>query len=517
MREKGIVSAAIREEERQFEAAMRPKRLADFTGQPKLKENLAIAIEAARLRGEPLDHVLLYGPPGLGKTTLATIIANEMEAAFQQTSGPILQKKLDLTGILTTISEKQVFFIDEIHRLLPDLEEILYSALEDFHVDLVIGQGPGARTHKMPLKRFTTVGATTRLGLLAAPLRARFGLVLRLNPYEIADLYSIVLRSAHLLDVSIDDNAAEEVARRSRGTPRIANRLLRRVRDYAQVRAAGHIGLGEATTALDMLEVDRFGLDEVDQKIMLTVLEKYSGGPVGLNTIAASIDEEAATIEEVYEPYLMQLGFLDRTPRGRCATDRAFEYFKIRNARPRAGSTGCSDPVKRVYLSLGSNVGDREAQLRLAIGRLQGKQITVLRLSSVYETEPVGFTKQADFLNLIVEADTSLMPMQLLQRTNRIEQELGRQRNIKQGPRTIDIDVLLFGSAVIDTPRLQIPHPRMTARRFVLQPLAELAPGLRHPVTHQTMRELLQAVPNLLVIRTPIQIDVPRSSAEHGT
>src|SRR5688572_1819755 len=329
MREKGIVSAAAREDERQWEASLRPKRLADFTGQTKLKENLSIAIEAARMRGEPLDHVLLYGPPGLGKTTLATIIANELQTSFQQTAGPILQKKLDLTGILTTVSDKQVFFIDEIHRLSADLEEILYSALEDYSVDIVIGQGPGARTHKMPLKRFTAVGATTRQGLLAAPLRARFGLVLRLNPYEVAELHRIVLRSALLLTVTIDDDAAQEIARRSRGTPRIANRLLRRVRDYAQVRAEGHVSLAEAMAALNMLEVDRFGLDEIDQKIMLTVLEKYSGGPVGLNTIAASIDEEASTIEEVYEPYLMQLGFLDRTPRGRIATDRAFEYFNL--------------------------------------------------------------------------------------------------------------------------------------------------------------------------------------------
>jgi Holliday junction DNA helicase RuvB len=329
MREKGIVSAAAREDERQFEAALRPQRLADFTGQPKLKENLAIAIEAARLRGEALDHVLLYGPPGLGKTTLATIIANELGTSFQQTSGPILQKKLDLTGILTTVTERQVFFIDEIHRLMPDIEEILYSALEDFHVDIVIGQGPGARTHKMPLKRFTAVGATTRQGLLAAPLRARFGLTLRLNPYDVAELKHIVMRSARVLNVTIDEDAGEEIARRSRGTPRIANRLLRRVRDYAQVRSEGHISLKEALTALDMLEVDRFGLDEIDQKIMMTVLDKYSGGPVGLNTISASIDEEASTIEEVYEPYLMQLGFLDRTPRGRVATDRAYEYFGI--------------------------------------------------------------------------------------------------------------------------------------------------------------------------------------------
>jgi Holliday junction DNA helicase RuvB len=337
MREKGIVSAAARDEERQFEASLRPKRLADFTGQTKLKENLSIAIEAARFRGEPLDHVLLYGPPGLGKTTLATIIANELETGFQQTAGPILLKKLDLTGILTTVTDKQVFFIDEIHRLSADLEEILYSALEDYSVDIVIGQGPGARTHKMPLKRFTAVGATTRQGLLAAPLRGRFGLVLRLNPYEVAELHRIVLRSAMLLNVTIDNDAAEEIARRSRGTPRIANRLLRRVRDYAQVRAQGHISVAEAMAALDMLEVDRFGLDEIDQKIMMTVLEKYGGGPVGLNTIGASIDEEPSTIEEVYEPYLLQLGFLDRTPRGRIATDRAFEYFNLPKKRWQQG------------------------------------------------------------------------------------------------------------------------------------------------------------------------------------
>jgi Holliday junction DNA helicase RuvB len=329
MREMGIASSEPLEGERQFEAALRPTKLADFTGQTKLKENLSIAIEAAKQRGEAMDHVLLYGPPGLGKTTLATIIAAELGVGFEQTSGPILQKKLDLTGVLTNIRSRQVFFIDEIHALLRDVEEILYAALEDFRMDLLIGTGPGARTHSMTIPQFTAIGATTRQGRVSAPLRGRFGLVLRLNHYEVAELTAIVLRSAHLLSVTVDSDGAEEIARRSRGTPRIANRLLRRVRDYAQVRAEGHINLAIATSALDLLEVDRFGLDEIDRKIMLTLLEKYGGGPVGVNTIAASIDEEADTIEEVYEPYLMQLGFIDRTPRGRVATDSAFDYFKI--------------------------------------------------------------------------------------------------------------------------------------------------------------------------------------------
>jgi len=329
MREQGIVSPAALEGERQFETALRPTRLADFTGQAKLKENLGIAIEAAKRRGEAMDHVLLYGPPGLGKTTLATIIAAELGVECDQTSAPILQKKADLTGLLSHIRERQVFFIDEIHRLLPDVEEFLYAALEDFRMDILVGTGPGARTHSMPIPHFTAIGATTRQGLVSAPLRGRFGLVLRLNPYGEDELAAIVLRSAQLLGVTVDRDAAEEIARRSRGTPRIANRLLRRVRDYAQVRAGGHVDLRVATNALDLLEVDRFGLDEIDQKIMLTLLEKYSGGPVGVNTIAASIDEEADTIEEVYEPYLMQLGFIDRTPRGRVGTDAAFEYFKI--------------------------------------------------------------------------------------------------------------------------------------------------------------------------------------------
>ncbi len=325
----GIVSAARSEEDAQFEVGLRPRRLADFVGQPKLKENLDIAITAARNRGEALDHVLLYGPPGLGKTTLGAIVAEELGVKFTPTSGPVLQKKLDLTGILSNIGLREVFFIDEIHRLLPDVEEMLYSAIEDFRVDILVGTGPGARTHSLPMPKFTAIGATTRQGLLSAPLRSRFGLVLRLNPYDESELSLIVRRSARLLETEIDSGGTAEIARRSRGTPRIANRLLRRVRDYAQVRADGRITRDIACTALDLLEVDRYGLDEIDQKIMYTVLDKYSGGPVGLSTIAASIGEEASTIEEVYEPYLMQMGFLDRTPRGRVGTLRAFEYFRI--------------------------------------------------------------------------------------------------------------------------------------------------------------------------------------------
>ncbi len=333
MQDHGIVSASLQDDERQFEATLRPQRLADFAGQAKVKENLAIAIEAARQRGEAMDHVLLYGPPGLGKTTLAGIIASELGVGLQQTSGPVLQKKLDLVGILSNIQEREVFFIDEIHRLLPDVEEMIYSALEDFRMDILIGTGPGARTVAMDIKRFTAIGATTRQGLISAPLRGRFGLVLRLNHYDVAELARIVVRSANLIGVEIDSEGAEEVARRSRGTPRIANRLLRRVRDYAQVRAEGHVNIEVAHQALDLLEVDRHGLDEIDQKIMRTLLEKFGGGPVGVGTIAAAIDEQSDTIEEVYEPYLMQLGFLHRTPRGRVGTEAAFEYFGV--PRPR--------------------------------------------------------------------------------------------------------------------------------------------------------------------------------------
>ncbi len=329
MRTQDTVSPAMQEDERQIEAALRPTTLSDFAGQPHVREQLAIAIEAAKRRGEAMDHVLLCGPPGLGKTTLAGIIAQELAVAMDQTAGPVLQKKLDLTGILSNVRSKQVFFVDEIHRLMPDIEEILYAALEDFRLDILIGTGPGARTHSISLPRFTAVGATTRQGLLSAPLRGRFGIVLRLDPYDEETLARIVNRSAGLLEIGITTEATREIARRGRGTPRIANRLLRRVRDYAQVRASGFIDDAVAQAALDLLKVDRYGLDELDRKIMNTIMVNFGGGPVGLNTIAASVDEQADTIEEVYEPYLMQLGFLDRTPRGRIATDRAFEYFQI--------------------------------------------------------------------------------------------------------------------------------------------------------------------------------------------
>jgi holliday junction DNA helicase RuvB len=325
-----IVSAGVVEDDASFELKLRPRRLQEFIGQQKVKENLAVAIEAARSRGEALDHVLLYGPPGLGKTTLATIIANELEVQFQQTSGPTLQIKGDLTAVLTNIRNKQVLFIDEVHRLQPVLEELLYSALEDYKLDIIIGQGPAARTHTLDVAPFTFVGATTRAGLLSAPLRSRFGLLLRLEFYTHDDLNIIVKRSAEILKVEIDDEGAFEIASRARGTPRIANRLLRRVRDYAQVRGAGNVDKKTAQAALEMLEVDRYGFDEIDRKLLLTIIEKYQGGPVGVNTLAAALAEEPDAIEEIYEPFLIQIGFLDRTPRGRMATQLAYDHFGIR-------------------------------------------------------------------------------------------------------------------------------------------------------------------------------------------
>ena len=333
----GIVSAGLVEDDASFELKLRPRRLQEFIGQKKVRENLMVAIEAARSRGEALDHVLFYGPPGLGKTTLANIVANEMAAAFQQTSGPALQIKGDLTAVLTNLSEKQVLFIDEVHRLQPVLEELLYSALEDYKLDIIIGQGPSARTHTINVKPFTFVGATTRAGLLTAPLRSRFGIVLRLEFYTPEELAIIVRRSAEILQVEIDQPGADEIAARCRGTPRIANRLLRRVRDYAQVRADGHIDQLTARAALEMLEVDRHGFDETDRRLLLTIIEKYQGGPVGLSTLAAALAEEPDAIEEIYEPFLIQIGFLNRTPRGRTVTQLAYDHFGIRPHQRQGG------------------------------------------------------------------------------------------------------------------------------------------------------------------------------------
>jgi len=322
-----IVSGAPYEEDARIEASVRPKRLDEYIGQKRVKENISIAIEAARSRGEALDHVLLYGPPGLGKTTLAQIIANELQVPIKTSAGPLLERKGDLTAILTSLEAKEVFFLDEIHRLQPAVEEILYPAMEDFRVDLIIGQGPGARIHPFPLGHFTLIGATTRAGLITAPLRSRFGIVHRLDFYEPEDLLIILHRSAKILNIQMEDGGAEEIARRCRGTPRIANRLLRRSRDFAEVRADGRITRAVAQEALAMLGIDESGLDEVDRNLMLALLDKYGGGPVGLGTLAAALSEEEDAIEEIYEPYLMQIGLIDRTQRGRVATPRAYEYF----------------------------------------------------------------------------------------------------------------------------------------------------------------------------------------------
>jgi len=316
-------------EEAQYEAGLRPRSLAEYIGQDRIRDNLQVSIAAARGRGEALDHVLLYGPPGLGKTTLAYVIGAEMGVPVKATAGPIIEKPGDLAGMLTDLQAHEVLFIDEIHRMAPAIEEILYPAMEDYELDVMIGQGPGARSMKVGLQKFTLVGATTRAGLLTSPLRARFGIVHRLDFYNDTDIVEIVRRSARILDVPIDGDAAREIGRRSRGTPRIANRLLRRVRDFAQVRADGRISSAVARDALALLEVDEHGFDEVDRKLLRTIIDKFSGGPVGVNSLAAAIHEEKDAIEDIYEPFLIQAGFLDRTPRGRVATARAYEYLGL--------------------------------------------------------------------------------------------------------------------------------------------------------------------------------------------
>lgn len=327
MENRRILTTGLREEDRELEPKLRPATLESYIGQESVKENMRVFIQAAKQRKEALDHVLLYGPPGLGKTTLSNIIANEMDVNIKTTSGPAIERPGDMAAVLNSLNEGDILFIDEIHRLNRMIEEILYPAMEDFVIDIMIGKGPGARSVRLDLPRFTLIGATTRIGLLTAPLRDRFGVVQRLEPYSVENLKIILKRSAAVLQVEMEEGGAEEIARRSRGTPRLANRMLKRVRDFAQVRYDGVITEEVARFALDLLDIDKVGLDQTDRKMLLTMIEKFGGGPVGLDTLAASINEESETIEDVYEPYLLQLGYIQRTPRGRVVTRLGYAHF----------------------------------------------------------------------------------------------------------------------------------------------------------------------------------------------
>ncbi|WP_337533451.1 Holliday junction branch migration DNA helicase RuvB [Anaerotignum faecicola] len=327
MENRRILTTGLREEDRELEPKLRPATLESYIGQESVKENMRVFIQAAKQRKEALDHVLLYGPPGLGKTTLSNIIANEMDVHIKTTSGPAIERPGDMAAVLNSLNEGDILFIDEIHRLNRMIEEILYPAMEDFVIDIMIGKGPGARSVRLDLPRFTLIGATTRIGLLTAPLRDRFGVVQRLEPYSVENLKIILKRSAAVLQVEMEEGGAEEIARRSRGTPRLANRMLKRVRDFAQVRYDGVITEEVARFALDLLDIDKVGLDQTDRKMLLTMIEKFGGGPVGLDTLAASINEESETIEDVYEPYLLQLGYIQRTPRGRVVTRLGYAHF----------------------------------------------------------------------------------------------------------------------------------------------------------------------------------------------